>query len=298
MVPLLHARAFHKILVSFDGSSNSIEACDVATILAKSYNSKILLAYAIPPLPLLSPPRRIDYEAKFENKTSLQALKMESHMTKMGIEAKTKILRTKGAIATSLIELSEEERVDLIVAGTRGLGDFKRMILGSVSTNFLNNAHCPVLIVRKRVYQIVGPQIRKILVATDGSKFASRAVEFASSIAMKLDADLTIAHVIYLAPVAYGGMYSPDLYKDLEKQGNEILATASETAKENGVYAITKQIDENQSPVWALTRFAEEGKFDLVVVGTRGLSGLRRAFLGSVANGVAHYAKCSVLVTK
>jgi len=287
----------HKILVAFDGSPNSIDACDAVGIFAKGYNSHVLIAYVVPPLPLLTPPRRLEYEARFENKTSLKMLEMESRFSKMGLEVKTRVLHAKRSVASSLIDLSEKEQVDLMVAGTRGMGDFRRMILGSVSTNLLNNAPCPVLVVRKRISQ-VEPQIRKMLVATDGSKFASRAVELAVSVAKKLNADLTIVHVIYVASIAYGGMISPELYKDLRKDADEIISKASEVAKENGVSAATKIIDENRGPVWAITKFSEDGGFDLIVVSTRGLGGLKKLFLGSVANGIAHYAKCSVLVAR
>jgi len=68
--------------------------------------------------------------------------------------------------------------------------------------------------------------------------------------------------------------------------------------REYGIAVTTKIIENFRSPVWAITKFADEGKFDLTVVGTRGMGGLKKAFLGSVANGIVHYANNSVLVTR
>jgi len=290
---------FRKILVAFDGSPNSKEACEIATMLAKGYRSKLTVVHVLPPIATLTAPLREEYETSIENKANIEALKIESKLKKQGIEAKTRILRSKDSIASSLIDFSNDEKVDLIVAGTRGLGGFRRMVLGSVSTNLLNRASSPVLVVRKRVYEIQ-TQFRKILVATDGSKSANEAVEYSVSIAKAVGADLTILYVVYMQPVAYMGWVPTmdKIYEDLRKYGERIVSEASKVAKENGVNVTTKVIDDSQSPVWAITKFADEDKFDLIVVGTRGIGGLRKALLGSVANGVVHYAHCSVLVAK
>ncbi len=250
--------AFHKILVAFDGSPNSKQACELVAILAKGYKSKVVIAHVLPPITILTAPMRHEYEASIENKANIEALKMESRLKKDGIEdTKTKILRaTRDSISDSLIDLAKKEDADLVVSGTRGLGAFRRMLLGSVSTNLLNHATCPVLVVRKRTYQIE-TQLRKILVATDGSKTANQAVELASSIAKTVDAELTIVHVLYLSPVVYGG-YSPAMdkfYEDLRKDGARIISEAGDIAEKNGISAKTKTIENNRSPVWAITGY-------------------------------------------
>ena len=221
--------AFHKILVAFDGSPNSRDACELATLLGKGYRSRVVIAHVLPTIKSIRIPKRKDYEAAIENKANIAALKMESKLNGEGIEAKTRILRAKGSITDTLIEFSNDEKVDLIVAGTRGLGAFRRMLLGSVSTNLLNNASCPVLVVRKRVYRIQ-TQLRKILVATDGSINADKAVEQAVSIAKNVGADLTIVHVVYLPPPEYSE-YMYGIYDDLKKEGERILSEASKLAK-------------------------------------------------------------------
>src|SRR5579862_637572 len=160
----MELRVFRKILVAFDGSPNSKEACELATKLAEGYKSKLTIAHVLPPVAILSVPLREEYEASIENKANIEALKTESQLSKLGIKAKARILRAKGSISDSLIDCASEENADLIVAGTRGLGGFRRMVLGSVSTDLLNQASCPVLVVRKRVYQ-VQTQLRQILVA-------------------------------------------------------------------------------------------------------------------------------------
>jgi len=292
--------SFDKILIAFDGSQNSKQACELAAILAKGFKAKVTIAHVLPPIPALETSRRKEYEASLENKANIEAFKIESQLQGEGIEAKTRILRAKGSITDSLIDFSKGGKFDLIVAGTRGLGAFRRMMLGSVSTNLLNHASSPVLVVRNRIYKIQ-MQLERVLVATDGSKDADHALECALSITKATGASITIVNVVYLPPLAYG-TWVPQLdriFEDLKDEGTKIVSSASKLAKEKGISDVaTKIIENNQSPVWAITKFADQGKFDLVVVGTRGLGGFEKLFLGSVANGVVHYAKCSVLVTR
>ncbi len=292
-------RSFRTILVAFDGSPTSVAAVDLTAILAKAYKSNVTIAHVLPPIPALSVAQKKEYETKMENEANILTMKMASRLENLGVDAKPKILRSKESVWQSLIDLSDAEKSDLMVAGTRGLGAFRRMVLGSVSTNLVNHASCPVLVVRKRVYRIE-TEVQKILVATDGSKSANKAVETAASIAKSVGAELKIAHVVYIPPYAYtgGGYALSEIYKDLTEEGKRIAAEAAKLADDNGVHAIVELIDNQRSPVQAIVDLAEEDKSDLVVVGTRGLGGLKKVFLGSVANGVVHYAKCSVLVTR
>jgi nucleotide-binding universal stress UspA family protein len=291
---------YPKILVAFDGSEYSEEACNFAAVLAKHLGSKIILAHVLPAITTYTAPLRAEDQGGLENKANLAAMKMVSKMQQMGIESTPKILVAKGSTADTMIDFATSEKIDLIIAGTRGLGAFRRMILGSVSTNLLNHANCPVLVVRKRVSKIEA-ELGKILVATDGSNPATDAVKQAIGIAAATGSKLTLANVVYVPPLAYTDAPPVNIdrtFQDLRADGERIVGEAQKLAKASGVNADTTIIDNNRSPVWAITKLAEDGKFDLTVLGTRGMGGLRRTVMGSVANGIVHYAECSVLVTR
>lgn len=293
---------FKNIVVAFDGSAGSNEACELATFLARSFKAVVYIVTVLPPVTILSGRLRNEYIEGLESNARMQALKAQSELEKeKGVEAKSEVLRAKDSITRSLIDFSEEEGADLIVAGTRGLGTFRRMMLGSVSTDLLNQATCPVLVSRKkRTRKTQETEFKKILVATDGSESANRAVGLAVSIAKNTAAQLTIVHVVYMPPSSYG-TYVPvmdQIFSGLRNEGQRILLQANDVAKTNGVRAEAKLIEKDQSPVIALTNISEDERFDLIVLGTRGQGRVRKAFLGSVANGVVHYAKCSVLVTR
>jgi len=289
------------ILVAFDGSENSIEACNVAIILAKGYSSEITVVSAVPPLRLFSRPRSsTDYYDRIEKNARNSIEKAASSITSQGVKARYEILRSRSSVPQSINNYAAKTDSDLVIAGTRGHGGFRRMLLGSVSSEIVSHASSPVLVVRKRP-DTDKVKLDRILVATDGSKNALKAVEYAVSLAKTLKSELMIVYVIYMSPLDYSTDSTEILgtvLKELREDGEKAVSEAALLAGESAVSAEVKIVDSNRSPVFAITDLADKEKFDLIVVGTRGLGGFRKLVLGSTANGVIHYANCSVLVTR
>ena len=65
-----------------------------------------------------------------------------------GVPVSSQVVRPDKSVVEAIIQFAENEKVDLIVLGTRGLGGFKKLLLGSVSSGVISNAHCSVLMVR------------------------------------------------------------------------------------------------------------------------------------------------------
>jgi nucleotide-binding universal stress UspA family protein len=181
-------------------------------------------------------------------------------------------------VETSVVEgppgpmvLTEAARHDatLIAVGSHDRKRLSGMFLGSVATQVLHEAPCPVLVARP-------PSAERfpatIMVAADGSEASAHAIHTAAEIAHRLGAELE-------AVVATGGGASPDL---------GAVRDALHAAAGPDVPLRT----EPDPPADALTRLEP----DLLVMGSRGLHGVRA--LGSVSERVAHDARCSVLVVR
>jgi len=143
----------------------------------------------------------------------------------------------------------------------------------------------------------------KIIVAFDGSKDSIKAVKLACSLGSEYKSEVAVVHV-YSSPAvgfsAASGMPIPD-YRDLEEARKDtakgVLSKGLQLASEEGIKAKGELI-EAPSVVEALVEFATNEKADLIVAGTRGMTGFKKLILGSVSSGLVNHSPCPVLIAR
>jgi nucleotide-binding universal stress UspA family protein len=140
----------------------------------------------------------------------------------------------------------------------------------------------------------------KILVPHDFSDYAKHAVDVAADVARRYEANLTLIHVhqpmLLSVPesyLLYESSKLPLLLEALAKQ----LEQARQQALALGVLQVDSQILQG-APVSEITRFAREGGYSLIVMGTHGRTGVAHALIGSVTERVVRNAPCPVLTTR
>lgn len=138
-------------------------------------------------------------------------------------------------------------------------------------------------------------KIKKILVPLDGSKNSFKGLEEAVYLARQCNATVTGVCVIPLYTVNLGRLLT-SLRKESEKEAKKFMLDAKKFAARNGIVFYSKIMYGNEA--WEITEFASYKKFDMIVLGSRGLGAIKEAFLGSVANAVVHRSKVPVLVVK
>jgi len=301
------ANPFARILLATDGSPNSQQAAAVAAQVAKSYDSEVTVLSAIPSISARMAPLEGEYYSRLINKADDNVDKAAAVFKKEGVSVSEKeVPQDRASVVETIVEYASQEKIGLIVMGTRGLGGFRRAAMGSVSSGVSEHAPCATLVVRPRgKKEDDGLAIRRILVAVDGSQNAQRALEAAVDMAKHLKAELRIAHVVYV-PTLFWSMGVPGsavptdkIEEDAERVARELLDKALKFAKDAGVTnAKDELVTDLVSPYQGIVQLAEHDGADLIVVGTRGNGGFKKLLLGSVANSVLHYAGCSVLVTK
>jgi nucleotide-binding universal stress UspA family protein len=142
-------------------------------------------------------------------------------------------------------------------------------------------------------------QLRKIVVATDFSPESEKAIEYAVELAKKFDASVHLVHgfVVPVMPGPEGGLpIPPDVITDMEKAAKKGLAQSVERYSAARVPMEAHLMWED--PRHAIIDVAKEVKADLLVLGTHGRKGLKRALLGSVAESVVRLAPCAVLAVR
>lgn len=148
----------------------------------------------------------------------------------------------------------------------------------------------------------------KILVGIDGSEHSRNAVNYALDLAIKNDSELFLLAILP-SKVHHGdssgvfGMVSPSYFDEYKKEAErwfqEIINHISkETTIDTNTRVKSEVITTPFSTPASILNYAEERDVDLIVIGTRGKSGLKKMLLGSVASDVVTYSYCPVLVVK
>jgi len=144
-------------------------------------------------------------------------------------------------------------------------------------------------------------QIKRILVPIDGSDYSFNAAKYAIKLAKDENAQLYCIHVIGSVPYSYGSSsYAIDQYfKDLEQKVQSWFDKVRDMAKNECISDLkTETFTDVNSVIGSIIDYAATKEVDLIVIGTRGRTGLKRFFTGSVANGVIQHAHCSVLLVR
>ncbi|QLH03692.1 universal stress protein [Nitrosopumilus cobalaminigenes] len=138
-------------------------------------------------------------------------------------------------------------------------------------------------------------KFKKILVPLDGSSNSMRGLDRAIEIAKGGDAEITGFYVFHL-PIAAGIKYTKKMKDEAQKKAVKAIGPAMNKTQKAGATFKYKTGGGNTGS--EIVKFAKNGKFDMIVIGARGLGGAKEAFLGSTSNYVMHKTNVPVLVVK
>lgn len=143
--------------------------------------------------------------------------------------------------------------------------------------------------------------LKKIIVPLDGSDWSFRAAKYAIKVAKMANAEIIFMHAVVNPP--YGdprsaGIMITAYIKEAEELAELWYVKAGNMASNAGVKFMAETILDVASAADSIVNYAESKKADLIVIGTKGRTGLKRLLLGSVASGVVTHARCPVLVTR
>jgi nucleotide-binding universal stress UspA family protein/nitrite reductase/ring-hydroxylating ferredoxin subunit len=258
--------AYKQIVLGTDGSPFAISAERVSAGLAGSCGAKLLIIQATEGTP-----------------DSAVLRDAAERASRAGIEAETAV--EYGGAADVLIEIADRRDADLIVLGSRALSD-RQEILGSASRKVAHNAPCDLLLVRERpADQAYGgttgtddeSPYHQVLIATDGSSTADRASRKGFDLASKLKAAVTLVFVGH------------------PKTG-ELVLQDTVASIGGGVDAKTHVMEGD--PAEEIIAAAEMDHVDLLIVGNKGIAGVKGTLLGSIPQKISEYAPCDVLIAR
>lgn len=295
-----------RILVATDGSAPSEMAIDLVADTPWPKGSSIHVVRAIDisgavfggpwgPMPAVDT-GVVDSAGRGLAQEHLDACR--ERLQRPGIEVDCRVY--EGRAGDVIVEAAADWGADLVVVGSRGHGTIESMLLGSVSSEIIDHAPCPVIVAR-------GGGIGRVVLAWDGSACASVAADlltrwqalFASS-AIRV---VSVADVVPEWTAVSDGHVEGGVLDDydahlLEVRGehDKLADDMASRLRSVGLDATAERRDGD--PATEIVAAAKAWRAELIIVGTHGRSGLRRLLMGSVARNVLHHAACSVLVTR
>lgn len=300
----LGGRLMKRILVGYDGSAYADVAVELAGSLGQGPEAIVALVSVTPDIRavrsawgalVIGPSAQIDRELTKQAEATLEAPK--ARLGSLGVRCEAIVGR--GRAPQVLVAEAQRTAADLVVVGSRGLGPIQSMLLGSISQEVVDLAPCPVLVAR-------APAVSRIVLGTDGSPSAEAAERFLGRLAVDGRLPVTVVSVAgILRPYAIGMASTVDgqaISAQAEYEAQAVRAhlriaeAAAERLRADGVDAAA--VARTGDPAAGLLAAATDVAADLIVVGSRGRTGIKRLALGSVARRVVQHAKASVLVVR
>ncbi|MEW6585358.1 MAG: universal stress protein [Nitrospirota bacterium] len=265
-----------KLMVATDGSEYSESAIRESINLAKICSSNLIAVSVVK--------TNQEFDSvlpQFVEKAEQEAIKhlesVKARAMKEGVNCISIVSRSEEPYE-DIVRHASKNSVDMIIMGTHGRTDMKRLMMGSVTAMVIGHATCNVLVLPLNAKV----ECKNVLIATDGSKYGEAAASEALGIAKRCGSSLIVISVA-----------SSDAEITSAKDN---VNKVSEAAEKEGVK--TTSIVAGGKPYAAIIETSKQEKADLIVVGSHGRTGLVRLLMGSVTERVIGHAEAAVLVVK
>lgn len=208
-------------------------------------------------------------------------------------DARLEVLVKWGLPLAGIVGALKTQQADLVVVGSRGFSGLRRFLLGSVSEGVLNSAPCSVLISRGRGRGTSWERARglRVLLAVDESEHTVAAARLLRALSVQATSQVTILHVVeppddrvphlLTTTAPKFRAVAQALIRATKERGRQVLERVRKVVTHRGLTSHLLLVEGR--PAEEIVRAAERTHADLAILGSRGMTGLKGAFLGSVS---------------
>jgi nucleotide-binding universal stress UspA family protein len=295
-------RAAFRIQLAIDGSEHALAGVQLVRALRLASHDEVILLGVLTPG---RPPAKSGLEAAFAQ--------AEEILRGSAVQITSQLL--EGHAARMLVEHGRQHRPDLMVIGAKGVHPLLKILLGGTAHQVVERASWPVVVMRTPYRGL-----RRVLLATDGSENARKALEYLATLPLPEETELQVLHVKPLYPPMPAPTYGthpvdprvPYMSSMLPSPAElEYVSRHAERAEEKGqtILAEAKNVLEGSArrvttflgqgdPATEILKHSEEQEIDLVVVGPRGSMGTDAWAWDSVSRKLLEYAGSSILFVR
>ena len=284
---------YRKVLVAIGGSPWSDAALSYAISLASSTGADLTIltvlaspvAYTMPDVMSSSELLMESIERQGQDLIAQASARAEAAGVPYNAVAKW------GSVPETILQTTQEGQCDLIILGSRVITGWKRLMIGRTLNAVTARCEQPLLVVKHAPAVELGePTWRRLLVATGGSPWSDMAVDHALKLAQESGLEVCIVSVDPSRAAASGASL------DDNSPAKDILANAEARAAASGVayeaHLAYGDITE------AVLETASSRQCDAIVLGSRGMTGLKRLMIGGISNAVAAKSHLPVMIVK
>jgi nucleotide-binding universal stress UspA family protein len=291
-----------QILIGLDGSALAETILPTVRRLARRSNAEIVLLHVVH-IPKTVPAEAglaLDEIVEQERRDAASYLRrLEKEIAADGIAVRTAVVI--GEAAPEIVRFAEHYEVDLVALATHGRSGLQRWLHGSVADAVLHTITRPLLLLRPSLETPAPLEIRRLVVALDGSALAEQALEPARDLARSLAVPLVLLHVVdpvqpAFASEPHGSAGYPRILSILEQGGESYLADVAARERAQGLTVET--VRATGVPAEIIVHQLRARPDSLLVLGTHGRSGWRAAVIGSVARRVVLLAGGPILLVR
>lgn len=281
-------------VVSLDGSSTAESVLPWAVAVGKVFNLHLELVQLV---------REAWPGGDAKAEAALQPARhylqgVASSLDPSGLEIRVRAQPVGDDIAAGIVGVAQSLDAAIIMLATHGRTGFRRLVMGSVADGVARTAECPVLVVRgEAARQQTAPAIKRVLLPLDGSTLSEEAIAHAARIAATTGATLDLMQAVpwsaSLLATAQESYIPPGLDEQMEAAAADYLREAVQKVPQD---IKTETHILRGDAAGSILDHSERTGADIVVMSSRGRSGVARWALGSVADKVLRAGDRPVLL--
>lgn len=298
------------VVVGVDGSEQSERALLWAANYVQTVGAELLVVLArVHPVPVTNVGPQPVWPWPITHSRDEHGVEQTKHFLSQAVDAvladefdaDLRVLVEDGEAAQVLIDVAQREKAQLAVTGRRGIGGFRRLLLGSVSDEVARYSPCPVAVISKPDTNRDFAEV--VAVGVDGSQPAEQAVQWAADYAMKAGHRLLILHAWDRPRTPPDSLAA--LFPTID-DNSDVLARVAQAVVDEAISKVRSThagLDVQGRvltgyPSSVLEEAGDKDNVALLVVGTRGLGGFSSMMLGSVADQLLHHGRRPIVVVR